>query len=218
VNHNPSPSRACDVCARALDGLHWRARRHPGACTRAHNARRSRVARAEGRALSTHAPRCAVFVRECEQCLRVFTARGNRARTCEAPECRLAFDRARARDFRASWRTEHGAAYTTAAIRDRKKDHSAARRAAERGARVEPVSKLEIYARDGWLCGFCGDPVDRGVEWPHPRSASLDHVVPLALGGEHSPSNVRLAHLSCNVSHGARIRRTARGSQSPSAE
>lgn len=29
-------------------------------------------------------------------------------------------------------------------------------------------------------------------------SASLDHILPLSLGGAHSMANVQLAHLSCN--------------------
>lgn len=40
--------------------------------------------------------------------------------------------------------------------------------------------------------------------YPNPLSASLDHVVPLAWGGEHTAANVQLAHLKCNVAKGAR--------------
>jgi 5-methylcytosine-specific restriction endonuclease McrA len=29
-------------------------------------------------------------------------------------------------------------------------------------------------------------------------SASLDHIVPVSLGGAHVPGNVQLAHLICN--------------------
>lgn len=31
-------------------------------------------------------------------------------------------------------------------------------------------------------------------------SASVDHIVPLSRGGEHSMNNVQCAHLSCNCS------------------
>ncbi|NKT05174.1 hypothetical protein GS485_11095 [Rhodococcus hoagii] len=40
--------------------------------------------------------------------------------------------------------------------------------------------------------------------YPHPKSASLDHVIPLSCGGAHDPSNVALAHLACNVAKGDR--------------
>lgn len=35
-----------------------------------------------------------------------------------------------------------------------------------------------------------------------PMSASVDHIVPLSRGGEHSMANVQCAHLSCNSSKG----------------
>lgn len=69
---------------------------------------------------------------------------------------------------------------------------------------MESFPPAEIYARDGWRCGLCRRKVDVGLTYPHPRSASLDHIVPLSLGGEHVRSNVQLAHLGCNVRKGAR--------------
>lgn len=63
-----------------------------------------------------------------------------------------------------------------------------------------------IAARDGWGCGICGEFIDENVRHPDPRSASVDHVVPLALGGLDTLENVRLAHLVCNASRGAEAR------------
>lgn len=64
---------------------------------------------------------------------------------------------------------------------------------------VEDVSFSYIAKRDGWRCHLCGRPVPRGKRHPHPNSASLDHIVPLSRDGEHSKSNVALAHLHCNL-------------------
>jgi 5-methylcytosine-specific restriction endonuclease McrA len=33
---------------------------------------------------------------------------------------------------------------------------------------------------------------------PHPRSATLDHVIPRAHGGSDHRDNLQLAHLECN--------------------
>lgn len=63
---------------------------------------------------------------------------------------------------------------------------------------------LEALAkRDNNICWLCGKPVDwddinadrsiAGNDYP-----SIDHVVPLVNGGEHSWSNVALAHRICN--------------------
>jgi 5-methylcytosine-specific restriction endonuclease McrA len=62
----------------------------------------------------------------------------------------------------------------------------------------EKFPSTEIYERDGYRCGLCGGKIDRRTKWPHPRSASLDHIKPISEGGEHSRVNVQCAHLGCN--------------------
>lgn len=79
------------------------------------------------------------------------------------------------------------------------------RRARLRAVWVESFDRREIFERDGWICGLCSERVDPAVQHPDPASASLDHVIPIALGGEHSRGNAQLAHLSCNVRKGARV-------------
>ena len=69
----------------------------------------------------------------------------------------------------------------------------------------DPVVREEIAKRDGYQCGICAGGVDMAIAWPHPMSPSMDHVVPLALGGGHVAENVQLAHLTCNTTKGARI-------------
>lgn len=80
------------------------------------------------------------------------------------------------------------------------------RRAKTHGvARVEKFSHLEVFERDGWRCGICGEAVDGGLAYPDRRSASLDHIIPIARGGQHERSNVQLAHLVCNQWKHARL-------------
>ena len=69
---------------------------------------------------------------------------------------------------------------------------------------VEVVDPAMIYVRDGWLCGICGHAIDPDLRWPDPMSVSLDHVVALANGGDHSAANLQAAHLVCNIRKGAR--------------
>ena len=80
-----------------------------------------------------------------------------------------------------------------------------ARRARKRGADAEVFESVEIFERDNWLCGICGTPVDAGLVWPDPWSATLDHVVPLSKGGPHTRANTQLAHARCNLSKGNSI-------------
>lgn len=87
---------------------------------------------------------------------------------------------------------------------DKRVDQVHRRRARKLGnGRYEEFSRDEIGERDGWICGICDRPVDEALRWPDLRSASLDHVVPLVFGGEHTRANSRIAHWICNVRRGA---------------
>lgn len=72
------------------------------------------------------------------------------------------------------------------------------RRARLASAVSESIAAKDIFDRDGWRCGICGEKVDKRLKWPAPRSASLDHIVPISAGGTHVRSNVQCAHLGCN--------------------
>lgn len=62
----------------------------------------------------------------------------------------------------------------------------------------ERFTRQDVLIRDGYMCGLCIEPIDPDLPYPHPRSASLDHIIPLARGGSHSMSNAQAAHLDCN--------------------
>jgi 5-methylcytosine-specific restriction endonuclease McrA len=87
----------------------------------------------------------------------------------------------------------------------------ACRRAVQRTARkakirrgyIEAVSLTVLRDRDNGTCRICGQPVDFARRSPHPEAATIDHVVALSRGGEHSYRNTQLAHLRCNSEKGA---------------
>lgn len=61
-------------------------------------------------------------------------------------------------------------------------------------------NKKKIYATQQ-VCGICGKEVDFRLKYPHPMSACIDHIIPIAKGGHPSDiSNMQLAHLCCNRS------------------
>ena len=78
----------------------------------------------------------------------------------------------------------------------------ARRRIEARGSSGEIVKlrRIDIYERDGWRCQLCGKPIDSALDYPDPRCATLDHIVPLSRGGSHQVDNLQAAHLSCNSS------------------
>ena len=78
------------------------------------------------------------------------------------------------------------------------------RRAREKGAFVEPVSIGYLFKRDGGICQLCGKKVSRDLDHTHTMSATMDHIIPLSRGGEHSKRNTQLAHFMCNSIKGAK--------------
>lgn len=59
-------------------------------------------------------------------------------------------------------------------------------------------NRKRIYSTQT-VCGICGKPVDFSLKSPHPLSACVDHIIPVAKGGHPSDiENLQLAHRSCN--------------------
>ena len=59
-------------------------------------------------------------------------------------------------------------------------------------------NKKRIFATQT-ICGICGKPVDFSIKYPHPMSACVDHIIPVAKGGHPSDlDNLQLAHMACN--------------------
>lgn len=58
------------------------------------------------------------------------------------------------------------------------------------GARL----RFEILRRCNFACYYCGVPAAMGVKQLH-----IDHVIPVALGGDNHPSNLVAACWDCNA-------------------
>lgn len=79
-----------------------------------------------------------------------------------------------------------------------KAESKARRRALERTSSHGRVRRDLVFARDGFKCALCGGPLDMDAAAPEPMAPTIDHVVPLSRGGQHSMSNVQSAHFLCN--------------------
>lgn len=88
--------------------------------------------------------------------------------------------------------------------RDRAREAKHRRRARYRKAYVAPVYRQKIYRRDNYTCQLCNTPLAMEELAPHPLAPSIDHVLALANGGTHEPSNAQAAHFLCNSLKGDR--------------
>jgi hypothetical protein len=68
---------------------------------------------------------------------------------------------------------------------------------AKGAAVVEVIDRAAIIARDKQRCHLCGGHVPDG-------DVTLDHIIPLSCGGDHTATNLAVAHRSCNCRKGAR--------------
>ncbi len=81
------------------------------------------------------------------------------------------------------------------------------------GCEHQKFSLKSIFNRDGWVCQICREPLlpkwtkVGESESPHPRSPTIDHIVPLSFGPTspgHVPSNVQACCWECNSRKGNR--------------
>lgn len=73
------------------------------------------------------------------------------------------------------------------------------KRADHYGAKSSFQKAKKIIFSTQTICGICGHPVDFNKKFPDPWSATVDHIVPVAKGGDPaSLENLQLAHLQCN--------------------
>jgi len=63
---------------------------------------------------------------------------------------------------------------------------------------------LELAARDGNRCALCGGPIDLDLAGTDPDGPTLEHRIPIALGGTNDADNLALAHHVCNARRGKR--------------
>ena len=84
-----------------------------------------------------------------------------------------------------------------AANPDKKRAYSENRRARKLGSGSQLSSGIvkRLFSEQGGLCACCGKPL---------TAYHLDHIVPLAIGGEHKDSNMQLLLPRCNMMKGAK--------------
>lgn len=63
---------------------------------------------------------------------------------------------------------------------------------------VSEVSYDTLYKRDKGICQICGLPVhpDKGCD--NSWDGTIDHIIPLSVGGKHALDNCQLSHRICN--------------------
>ena len=198
----PRVTLTCEVCGRRRELLPSRAAQRSGRfCSQA----------CKGKSTDTRVPvpcsECGTVVlrrpRVMAQNKRVYCSRqclSSSRRTADArwrnPEAIREYMRA----YVEAHRDQHNQRSRTWAKANRMKKIAATQRwrARLKTATVEPVDYARIILRDRMRCHICKRRVARA-------ELHFDHVIPLSKGGEHSESNIAVAHGRCNVRKSASL-------------
>lgn len=84
--------------------------------------------------------------------------------------------------------------------------HDAVRRLLKSENFVEDINPIVLAERDQWICHICSQPIDRTLTYIDQDTGkinqgyrTIDHVIALSRGGDHSYANTKIAHWICNV-------------------
>ena len=86
--------------------------------------------------------------------------------------------------------------------RERYRIKTAKRQGVAKPARLSADALIE---RDGNLCRLCNTAIDLSLARNSRFGATIDHIVPLSLGGSDDIENMQLAHWICNIRKGNRV-------------
>jgi 5-methylcytosine-specific restriction endonuclease McrA len=130
--------------------------------------------------------------------------RRNRAAYADRGRAYYAANKERLRASNRAWIQANRERYRAASREWRKrnallrKEAEMRRRARMRGNRVTKADYEAILVEHGMFCHICSLVI------VDESDLHFDHVVPLALGGPHSPDNIKPAHAICNMRKGGR--------------
>lgn len=82
--------------------------------------------------------------------------------------------------------------------KEKRKERKHAREKLINKIKKENVSYEELYERDKGICKICGMPISKNRKINNNWDGTVDHIVPLSCGGEHSNSNCQITHRICN--------------------
>lgn len=137
-----------------------------------------------------------IWIVDCRSCERTFVARQRNRVLCGRDECK------KREGQRAALATYHRRYASLGRVPDSflRNAHIRRQRLADNGPFDETITIDWLIARDYGLCQLCGQCVTTGRNKP-----TIDHIIPVSLGGAHIKSNVQLACWLCNASKGARL-------------
>lgn len=76
-------------------------------------------------------------------------------------------------------------------------------------AKGDDINALELFEKHDWMCCLCGKKINRYLRVPNWGAATIEHIIPISMGGQHIWENVAPAHYYCNMTKGNSMPETA---------
>lgn len=93
--------------------------------------------------------------------------------------------------------------YCALCQRRRKKDTDS-RKSQRRRAAGDPVPLSQVVAVRGQRCHICHRKIDLNLSGRQPMGPTIDHILPVSMGGTNDLANLNIAHRVCNLRRGNR--------------
>lgn len=97
-----------------------------------------------------------------------------------------------------------GVTYCKICLNFRRRAANARRSHAKRAAGSATMNISDLAARDGERCNICSRKIDLSLSGLAKWGPTIDHILPVSLGGTNDPNNLSLAHRCCNSRRGNR--------------
>jgi endogenous inhibitor of DNA gyrase (YacG/DUF329 family) len=149
---------------------------------------------------------CKVYFYKCGECKRYFTSKRKGRLYCGSDCQQKASYRAQRKRFGIKKRQRHcqqcGKSFETYIAKQCTCSKNCRRKYFKR---IKSTVKLRrLYIRDGGRCQLCGRKLHINSCVPNKRAPTIDHIVPLSLGGKDTYRNTQLACFTCNSTKGNR--------------
>jgi len=82
---------------------------------------------------------------------------------------------------------------------NRRRDLKRRGRIERNGAPDKDITLGRLMGRDGHICYLCGYRTNEGLHYNANKYPTIEHVIPLSLGGSHTWRNVKVACRQCNT-------------------
>lgn len=75
----------------------------------------------------------------------------------------------------------------------------------------DDINHYVLFEMHGWICCLCRQKVNKHLRHPNFMAATVEHLIPISMGGTHTWDNVAVSHAKCNFDRGNSLLKDSSG-------